>query len=1141
MNNLEIKKFTIYPSQIRSTFQNISSFNNETTKIFIKTINYIFGVDLNILLKNPSSKKFSPIMNYILICLENSNRYNDPNWFKDRLFNSHDYYEFISLINNLENSTITNEIKELLLQINLGNENLLLNASKIYYIALNIFFPRSIGIPFNLNNIHFRNIINESFEKITRNCNLQEKLDIFISSLTNLFENSLSVIFHESFSSESQMILNGLMTVLNLWNVDVEKTSLFEILSNDITIENQSSYYFLFAEIINAYNLSIQNSDYNNIFKSKVPNLKNNKFLNLKLLNKLNKIPFFKKLSKKLTFNIDLALLNHTQLEFSEKFKILQSEYFDKKSLEEITNESNFYYYFISLFYETNMTQEELIKLIKYFIQFYTAEIFISFYATGQNHISECSNFIKKAFFSFEDEELKDIVSTALSHYGYQKDIAKFINDFNLFSSEERINFLFSSKTKTIEDFLLNYSNAITIDPKISFFIFNKFIALFEDKKISAVIIYYIFDWLDSHQDILLSENLIDEFTKLLLTKFKLNALSLIPHKMFKNSFFCLKIHDHLKSIGVEEFNNLTIPEIIHLLQNYTNNDLLFISSTFDLLPNELKCQIGSLLPSDDIKSLTLTSKSNLEIFNEEYYSKINNEIFKNIFFQLFPEYNQNINKNFPNNNFDFNKFDINNEVRVIVDNIYKKLKSNIILNLSDQIDCLNIFQYMILNGTFHDLKKSSFWNLIPLDEISSFYHVNKTLFNIIEQVFDLKERINKIYFYPDYNIETFILFLNTINVKLPSKIIDKIINDHSSSISAFFIRFYNNPFQINNYVEYFKNSNFINFSFLEKLILKKIIHCDVLFRIFFKGTKKHLQLSFLNPFLENSLSNIKNILLGDFPNCLKRRLHYIKTLSKKHNFLKEYCDEVVNFLSFNGYGWIMINLEFFLENQPLWILKNAFNNKYGLAIHKLSDDKKQSFISKSAELFGYSSFLHTFICASKLKISQEKIFEYAIHSNTNFSEFYSSFKNINKHKRLNINFDSITRFLLVFCQNKTPRNTSYQKHLDLIYTLINLEDNQCLELLKIIIDTIGLSSLRILSKSLIFQRCKILDKEFMTSIIKNRLTDKIEKSNFKKHYKILVDLIGKENAENLMNEISLKRKTRPQKISNIPQAKRRK
>lgn len=1141
MNNLDITKFSFCPNQATYPIQNISSFSNDLISLFQRTINFIvFGNNLGGL-PSKSISRLTDTINYILVCLENLNIYDDPNWINHRLFNSENIKDFVPLIKSLESSSLTEEIKDLSVKIccSRNNKELIFNSIKIYYIALNGFFTVPMAFPTHPINIDLRNSINQSYEKILATTDLNERLKTFFSTFKLLFDKSLQVLFQENFSKKSLMQLDKLMYLLNFTNINLEETSLLDVLSNEINDENKLPYNYLFHGILKAFKLLPKTITFCEITKTHEakPNLLKNSFLNLKLLDKIKEIaPRFK---DNLPFNIEIALLDYPDFDIHEKIKILNSIYFEKKSLEEISNDK-IYSHIILYFINSNINGDEFIFLMNYFFQYYAREIFDDYYSR-----SISSLFLQEKFLLLDRNALQNLISTAISHVGYTKSIANLINDLNVFSTTERIKFLLSKKTKidrkrTIEDFLVNYSDTISMDSETFNTIFSRFIDLFENRKIPAHLITLIFEWIESSQeDLLLSEILKEDFSMQLLSKFKMEALSLIPKELLNNSL-CMKIYEYLKSINFDKFNDMTIADAIQLIKNYTSYNLDFIPNKFSILPPEIKYNIASYLNLKDIQSLCSTSKSNLEIFKEDLYDpKDISLMFKKIFSYLFYQERNNLYYNNKPFNKPINKIKIENGIDDNILQIIQKLESKNTLTLNELKNSLELFQYIISKGAFFDLVqyKPDDWNFISFEEIDTYSDVKKSFYDLINQVFTLTDSNNSF-----FDVKSFIYFLNSLEIKIPSSLTDFIIINHADSIKNYFRAYHGDDSTFEQ--KKLQTSNFINYTFLENFILHhNELHCEPLFRTFFYGTKKHLDKDFIDKFLSNSIHNLRNLFIGLRSSDYYHRIDYIDTLLERHDIPDNWGSTwgaITDLLSYTGTLWINANINFFALKHPLWFISNCINNTYGLSIELLSDTQKLLFINQTGKLFGYSKMLHCFIERSQLNISNSEIFKCAaIHPKSDFCELAKKFKPILKTNPLNITFDHVKTFTLVYSENKSTRSSAYQKQLNFIYNLIKLDENQCIELLEIIINNCTLSSLSSIGKSLFCR--EYLNQEAITSIIQNRLIKAKEKEYFRKNYKIVETLIGKKNAEELMNQISLKRTSRPTKTTASPQTKRKK
>lgn len=1116
--------------------------------IFKEIMNYIFDINEANFHRDYKEKKFSCEINYLMVCFEDSNNLNHPNVRDNPLFNSKNFEDLKSLMNTLTPTTVTeNHVKSFFIILNYGNTQqyeLLFRTNKVYIIAIEKFFFKSYGLQIHLKNREIQRLIRSEFLQIHLAANMDTKFENFIQSLKKLFNYSLSLIFSHDFFSETEMDLKSLFFALNLAKINLEETPLLTLLSHRITSQNKLSYHFLFNELINAYD-SLPKQNIHNFL---VPVLSNNSLLNMKLLRIINKNSYFKENFKEIPFNIDVTLLQdlprneqinyikknsalHLNLikilkpsnEFSFKLNMIKINYLNNASKGQIIDDK-LYPPIINYLIDSNISSEESKLLITYLMEFYCFDIFKDYYS-----ISSSSSFIKKTLQLFDHEELKDFLSLGIYEHGYKYEFGKFINDYELFSEEMKINFLFSSPITIIEDFILNYSSLIILTNDNYKKIFEKAIDLFQNKELPSHIISFIYGWIQAIENKTLLNKLLEEFSLLLMHKFELEGISLIPREIL-NENLCSKLYQFLKSVN-SKIPEISPNQIVNYFVNYNSINSSLNPSYFSLLPTELKLKIGSYLNIETIQSLALSSKEHFQIYGNEFYiSKENSSIFKEIFFFLFPEYNWDDDRFAFNHKSIFIKIKIDDHLQKNIDILFLKLNSNNNLDINDQKLFLSVLQSLFSNGLFNDIIEKR--NNIDIASLSSYSDIKNALFDLIDYVFN---ETKNIFNEPFIN---FLIFLNKINIKLPCKVQDKIIENYHHSVSTVFHILYKNM-SLSEIENEIKKNKFFSITFLENLINRKLVSNELIFQVFISITNKHLDIDYIRRLLNNSKDYFHMLFLADFPEDLQWRLNYIEKISESISFSLNTYEKILKFLSFNSQSWTNHHIKFLIDLNPLFFMSICLRTKFGLSMQTLSQEENHALIIKTAQKFGYSNELHNFINKSHLNIIDETIFNFGIHNNTNFTDFIKRFKRIQQHRPLHVSFQNIKDIVMIFCNNISDENTRYDVSLNFFTDILQLNDEQNVELFILILNILKLRSLTILKKTDLFNHCMRINDNKITSIIEKILHDKDECKYFIKNYKIIEQLIGKDNASILKNQINKKREN-PYTNQNLILKKRR-
>lgn len=1134
MNNTDKTSFSnkaIIPSQ--------NSLNpvivDEKRDLLKKVMNYIFRT--NEFIHNLQHNRIDPKINYVFRVLEDFAILNNRGRVYQELFRSKNSDELKNLIENLElHFKDAYSTKSWLLALNLGNdehyESFLKNSKKIYYFALNIIFCKNLAIINNANNFLHVHIYNE-LTKLIRNDDFTAK--DFASTFKNIFEMTLEFIFKNNLTPEMQMDLKALFHILNLCKINLEDTSLLKYLSKSINEQNKASYDFVFHELIEAYNtLPSKFKIFENII---VPNINDNTFLNKKLLKVIKENQYVNENFKEIPFNIDFTLFKavekdekenylqknpevllkwikypiHSFKEFKDKFKYLQNFYFNKFSTEEIINHKLYPLVMECLIYP-NISDEDLIDFINSLKKYYASDIIQEIYSN-----SPYSNSIGNVLLKYPQEELKDFALLAVKQCGFKYETAKFIDNFDLFTHSERIDFLLSSPVKVIEEILTNYFDIFPFDLSTYEEIFLKFINSFKKNDIPAHIITKLFASIDQIADPNLSDEISQQYAMMLVREFHLETLSLIPRNLL-NDTLCSKIYEYLKTTDCT-LPNLPTLELFTYFKNYYSDNSTFLPSKFIQLPNELKMEIASYLDFESTKSLALTCNVNNQMFGGEYfYFKKNNEIFKRICAFLLSKTSSKIRIQFINN-------EIQNYLNQVHDNeIINQLDLKHDLTIEEQVQFLKIFQNFLSLKLFNNRNE---WIMIDLDNLSSNSEIYDAFIRLIDQVIEMeiKEKI------PD--LDTLIKFLDIINIELPTVITNKLIENLFYSIDHFFRNKYSNLKDFSNIAQIFKEKKFFNLSFLEKFIFNWPSCCLPLYHIFFKASEKEMDIEFLKKFINNSPRHLESILEIDYPKNFEWRLNFIKDLDV---FKSEHLDPVLKFLSVEGTDWIKDYIESIAEVNPLWFFKACMNKKYGLNLASLSIQKSIDLIDRIAKNVGYNRTIHNFIKARKLKISNEQIFCYGIHEDTDFTEFYNKFQVIQRAKPMNLSYENIKDLVDIYCNKITSKCTRYDVPLNFYFSLVNFNDEQKIELLSLILNKLGLNCLKIISKTSVYESCMRLNDEKLSEVIKNLITDS---TNFNLIRNYVIDLIGEENSRNIAP--TAKRKSRPKESKTLPPSKRTK
>lgn len=1122
----------IFNEDVIFSLVNFSNFHIKKF-LFKDILNYIFKIN-----EDAQNKqiKFNSKINYVINCFADNN-INNRLQIDQPLFNSNTIEELKELINQLNPppDNMVNNIKHLINcinSLNANNCNCYVLQRTVYYIAVSILFYKNLGIKNEQNN-YLVSIIVNGINDVVTTIDFEEKIEKFTKFFKTLFAASLSTIFNKDFTALNKMDLKSLLYILNLCKIKLEETSLLNYLSRNITDFNKSSYDFLFKEICDAFNALPKFISSGN----QIPYIYNNSFLNFELIKKIIKLPYFNENFKESNLEVvyilnlspnerNLILQNKPALYFkfielffknvnySTKLEYLKKIYFDINSTEEILKD-NLYRYVIECLTSSELSEGEAQFIIENLIPYYATYIFDDFYSE-----SKSSFFVKKTLALFNENEIKNFVSLAILQKGYTFNIAKFINEFDLFSDDEKLNFLFAKSLKVFEEFLTNYSHLVHLNFYSSEKIFQKIINLLEANEISASTISMIFIWIDSHDDLYLSTELTEQFSLMLVNHFNLDALSLIPNE-FLSDTLCTKILDILKrnSCQLPVMSNI---ELFNFLRTYSNTNPFFNPSKLDLLPTEVKFHIASYLPLRSLESLSLTSKRNFEIYgNEPYLIRENSIIFREILFYLFPELNWDDHRvSFYKKSEEIDFF-IEDKFEKTINQLFLKLNKHENLNLHEQKKFLYLFQTLLENGLFNPTVDLSL-ETIEVDYISNYYEVKKTLFKIINNF--LKEHSNELI---KYRYVNFFLFLNAINIKLPQSIIDDIIKYYSFPIQVLFNTHYKDCDLDTVALELQKN-NFINLTFLEKLIFNNQIDSSVLLKLFFHAKQINNDLNFIKKLLSYSRSYLRFILSEiNFSIDFEWRINFLKEIDF---FLNDF-NLILKFLSLNDSDSIKEHINVLAEIYPLGLIKSCLYERNGLNLEFLSKNKALKVVNLAAKKNGYHSELYQYIKKRKLDLSKDRIFKYAIHPNTDFKDLLRDFSKKFARNKIKLNYQELKDLVNFHCDKITPRHTRYDVPFNFYFEFVNFTNDQKLELLSFIINKLKLNCLKVISKTSLFNECKRLNDDFFIDFITSLLQNETDLISFNKNFKYICELIGKTKATELRSFLLRKRGSSIQKI----------